>query len=368
MLEWFQSKGGRLDGVNVTFVPGKAGDGRGLVATSRLEAGARVLRVPASLTLSSISARNLRVQGNQVGEHLKPLFASKPEQALAVLLLHEHLKEHLGTGSAWGPYLRTLGHPALGTPVLRALAGTYAAEVYSARQAEAMKIYQELSGGICSRAQSLCHRSPGRHQGGSFTRDDLRWSMGVVRSRAVWITRRTTGQKFLALVPFLDLMPHHPDAGGGATLELDNSIGVSVGCRAGAGAELAADRGNVTDAESLLRWHQVTPGNNPGNGVRLQLPGAEVEGADIIRKVELLRRWRKEMAMPPRGADLWRGASALGLYGDSDEELEAIKSATSQSTSHGRRVGLAALGPNGADGITVEEELMLTGTSLTPHP
>ena len=78
MLEWFQSKGGRLDGVNVTFVPGKAGDGRGLVATSRLEAGARVLRVPASLTLSSISARNLRVQGNQVGEHLKPLFASKP--------------------------------------------------------------------------------------------------------------------------------------------------------------------------------------------------------------------------------------------------------------------------------------------------
>jgi hypothetical protein len=40
--------------------------------------------------------------------------------------------------------------------------------------------------------------------------------------------------------------------------------------------------------------------------VRLQLPGAEVEGADIIKKVELLRRWRKEMAMPPRGADLWR--------------------------------------------------------------
>jgi len=46
--------------------------------------------------------------------------------------------------------------------------------------------------------------------------------------------------------------------------------------------------------------------------------------------------------MPPRGADLWRGASALGLYGDSDEELQAIKDAT--SSSNGRASGLAALG------------------------
>jgi hypothetical protein len=192
MTEWFESKGGRLEGVNVTFVPGKPGDGRGLVATARLAAGAKVMRVPASLTLSSISARNLRVKGGQVGEQLKPLFSSNPDQALAVLLLHEHLKERLGDGSKWGPYIRTLGHAALGTPVLRALAGTYAAEVFHARRDEAMKIYQELSGGVCMRASSLCQRNPGRHQAGSFTRDDLRWAMGVVRSRAVWITRRTT--------------------------------------------------------------------------------------------------------------------------------------------------------------------------------
>jgi len=52
-----------LEGVNVTRVPGKPGDGRGVVATARLARGARVLRIPASLTLSPISARNLRVQG-----------------------------------------------------------------------------------------------------------------------------------------------------------------------------------------------------------------------------------------------------------------------------------------------------------------
>jgi len=66
------------------------------------------------------------------------------------------------------------------------------------------------------------------------------------------------------------------------TLELDNSIRVSLGRRAGAGAELAVNRGNVTDAESLLRWHQIVPGN-PDNGVRLQLPGAEVEAGAYTR-------------------------------------------------------------------------------------
>jgi len=187
------------------------------------------------------------------------------------------------------------------------MAGTYAAEVLYTQQADAMKMYQALSGGVCTRAQSLCQRHPGRNQAGSFTKDDLRWAIGVVRSRArggvenkhltdvqsppplprggvtenkhltdvesppplprggvtenkhstdvefspppfprvcmtilpegmsssdrgcsacserpscraVWITRRTTGARFLALVPFLDLMPHHHAAAGEATL------------------------------------------------------------------------------------------------------------------------------------------------------
>ena len=87
-----------------------------------------------------------------------------------------------------------------------------------------MCIHSYVGGGIDGRSVP---------ETGSFTRDDLRWAIGVVRSRAVWITRRTTGAKFLALVPFLDLMPHHPDAGGEATLELDNSISVAVQRRAG---------------------------------------------------------------------------------------------------------------------------------------
>ena len=89
-------------------------------------------------------------------------------------------------------------------------------------------------------------------------------------------------------------------------------------------------------------------------------------GAGIIEKVALLRRWRKEMAMPPRGSDLWRGATALGLYGDGDEELEMMKETNSRSARAGRGDGFAALGPVGQGGMTVEEEIMLTGQAATP--
>jgi hypothetical protein len=129
---------------------------------------------------------------------------------------------------------------------------------------------------------------------------------------------------------------------------------------------IAREARGVTDAESLCRWHHVTPGPNDANGVRLKLPGADVTAAEVHKKVLLLRQWRKEMAMPPRGSDLWRGAVALGLYGDGDEELEAMKTQNSQSARVGRGDGFAALAPNGDDGLTVEEELMLTGQAATP--
>ena len=366
MHEWFTSKGGRLDGVRLATIPGKPGDGRGLIATEDSPSGTRAIRVPASLTLSSVSSRNLRFKLETVGEHLKPLWVENQERALAVLLLHEWLKEHVGEGSAWGPYLRTLGLPSMGKSALRAVAGTYAAELWAERAADAVDTVSALSSTLCVRAQPLCQKEPGKAGSGYHTRDDMRWALGVVRSRATWVSRRTTGSKFLALVPFLDLVPHHPRAGGSTTLELDTSVGFHLGRRARVGDEISMFRGDASDADALLRWHQITPGPNPANAVRLKLPGAEVTGAGIIEKVALLRRWRKEMAMPPRGSDLWRGAAALGLYGDGDEELEMMKEANSRSARAGRGDGFAALGPVGQGGMTVEEELMLTGQAATP--
>ena len=214
MNEWFTSKGGRLDGVRLATIPGKPGDGRGLIATEDSPSGTRAIRVPASLTLSSVSSRNLRFKQETVGEQLRSLWVENQERALAVLLLHEWLKEHAGEGSAWGPYLRTLGLPAMGKSALRAVAGTYAAELWAERAADAVDTVSALSSTLCVRAAPLCQKEPGKAASGFHTRDDVRWALGVVRSRAVWVSRRTTGSTFLALVPFLDLVPHHPRAGG----------------------------------------------------------------------------------------------------------------------------------------------------------
>ena len=369
MQTWFESKGGAMRGVRVSRVPGKPGDGRGLVADEGgVEAGARYLRVPASLTLSLVTSRNLRSNRKSVGDDLKKLYAADPERALAVFLLHEWLKEHGGEGSRWGPYLRTLRSPALGRATLRAMAGTYASEVHAEYRSEATRAADEIQMTFCLQAASLCARRPGEVGTGTHTRDDFRWALGVVRARAIWVQKRTTGDAFLALVPFLDMLPHHPRAGGEAVMELDSAVSVTAGGAAQAGAEMAIAREarGVTDAESLCRWHHITPGPNERNGVRLKLPGADVTGAAVHKKVMLLKQWRKEMAMPPRGSDLWRSAAALGLYGDGDEELEAMKTQNSQSARIGRGDGFAALAPNGEGGLTVEEELMLTGQAATP--
>ena len=98
--------------------------------------------------------------------------------------------------------------------------------------------------------RSMCQRKPGRHGAGSgsFNRDDVRWALGVVRSRAVWIARRfgspgnrfgdgadsgsgsiESRRRFPALVPLLDLLPHDGNAGGSTTLGMDNVVTVTSG-------------------------------------------------------------------------------------------------------------------------------------------
>ena len=148
----------------------------------------------------------------------------------------------------------------------------------------------------------------------------------------------------MALVPFLDLVPHHPRAGGEAVLELDSAISVTAGGAARAGAEMAIAREarGVTDAESLCRWHpSPRPATTPT--ACASCPARRSRRRRCTRLCSCgsgARRWPC-----PRGADLWRGAVALGLYGDGDEELEAMKTQNSQSARVGRGDGFAALAP-----------------------
>jgi hypothetical protein len=165
--------------------------------------------------------------------------------------------------------------------------------------------------------------------------------MGIVRARAVWITRSTTGTTFPALIPLLDLIPHRPGSGGSMKLGVDNVVTVTSGktFTGGKTFEVFIDREtNATDADLLLAHHALAPGTNPHNAVRMRLPGTEISRVGVIRKIELLRSWRKEMAMPPRGSDLWRGAKGLGLYGDGDEDEVRVRPATTKQSPSRTRI------------------------------
>ena len=88
--------------------------------------------------------------------------------------------------------------------------------------------------------------------------------------------------------------------------------------------------------------------------------------------MELLRRWRREMAMPPRGADLWRDARGLGLYGDGDEEEMRAMGDAARENAQSKKRRLAALAAKGEGGgrsggaMTIEEELLLTDEARDP--
>ena len=168
MQTWFEDKGGAMHGVRASR-PGKPGDGRRLVADEGgVESGARFLRVPASLTLSPVTVRNMRSNSHSVGEHLKKLYVADPERALAVFLLHEWLKEHMGEGSKWGPYLRTLRSPAMG----RATLAPWRARTprrCTRSTLTATRAADDIQMGICLQASDLCKRKPGETGSGTHT-------------------------------------------------------------------------------------------------------------------------------------------------------------------------------------------------------
>ena len=97
LLAWVLDKGGVVaNGVNVSKVIGKPGDGRGLVTTGLTESsssggdesssivnvGDAVVKIPIALALSHVAARTYRVNDQPVGTLLRPLFNEQPTYAL----------------------------------------------------------------------------------------------------------------------------------------------------------------------------------------------------------------------------------------------------------------------------------------------
>jgi hypothetical protein len=122
-------------------------------------------------------------------------------------------------------------------------------------------------------------------------------------------------------VPFADLMPHTASSEGNATMRSTNIadfIEISTSAH-DMGAPVTRKVREMSDAESLVRWHTVDEDSNPDNSVRIALPDAASADHNLLQKVDMLRGWRKQMAMPPRASDLWMANHDLRLYGRPSE-------------------------------------------------
>ena len=225
MQTWFEDKGGAMHGVRVRRVPGKPGDGRGLVADEGgVESGARFLRVAGVADAVAGDGAQLALEPPLRGRASQEAVRRGPRARAGHLPAARVAQGAHGRGEQVGAVrCARCAHPRWGAP-LRAMAGTYASEVHAEYRADATRAAEDIQYGICLQASDLCKRRPGEVGSGTHTRDDFRWALGVVRSRAVWVRKRTTGAAFLALVPFLDLVPHHARAGGEAVLELDSAV------------------------------------------------------------------------------------------------------------------------------------------------
>lgn len=129
MQTWFTRGGGTLHFVETNI---SQEEGITLRATEDiLDENQVIMRIPLKLIMCRQTARNVLIakKGKYLGEELTKTFEKNEAWGMAIFLLHEYYKEVAGTGSKWGPFLRTLRMRSLTTEVLGELRGTKAAQL-----------------------------------------------------------------------------------------------------------------------------------------------------------------------------------------------------------------------------------------------
>ena len=128
----------------------------------------------------------------------------------------------------------------------------------------------------------------------------------------MYVTKKTTGKPFLALVPYSHLLLHKRGGGGGVQLEMDNTVRVYAGASM-VGEAIGIDMGAIGDAEHFLRFHTVPEEDNEDNHVLLSLPGRGGSSSDMFEQLDALRRWRKELVRRRAAVSLHLHAPKLCL-------------------------------------------------------
>lgn len=284
MKEWFTKGGGTLKYAEPSVTQE---DGYQLLATEPLQEGEVVAHVPIKLTMCRISARNVLLpkKGKYLGEELKKTFEKNEVWALSVFLLHEWYKETAGKGSKWGPYIRLLRMRALSTPVLQSLQSTKAVELSKQwfKSANDLRYFSSNIDGPCSPTSEICNTKPLDKFGGNnrFEIHHMRWAYWVVKQNAVRVRHKSTGQDFLALVPFFDMAGKKMSETdtNGVVFDMDGSISIKASSAQEDGELIHVHPGNFTDTEFFMRYLYTPKLSNPYNSIKLSLPGVPPQGS-----------------------------------------------------------------------------------------
>ena len=124
-------------------------------------------------------------------------------------MLHEYYKETAGDGSKWGAFIRSLKVRFLTTEALQSLTGTTAGELSADWMSVADKFSQWCTGhdGPCNPTTYICRTKPKDRIGDNrFTLHQIRWAYWVVKQNAVRVVQEHTGNSYLALIPFYNML------------------------------------------------------------------------------------------------------------------------------------------------------------------
>ncbi|GBF95178.1 hypothetical protein Rsub_07891 [Raphidocelis subcapitata] len=262
LMRWLSDRGLPQQKVAVQQLPGQ---GRGLVARTRLGKGELLLRVPMGLVVSEASA----LQGSPLLRRLVGGRGLPSWTVLALWLAEQRALARAGGGSEWAPYLAAL--PERPGTVLdwregevdRWLVGGLRAKAGIILAADAATWHEVAPLIAAAEADGAAPR-------GALARESVRWGVGQLLSRSV---RLDAAGGDTVLVPFADFANH--SVGADCFLDYDarsGTVAVALDRAYSPGEQVFISYGPKSSGELLLSYgFAPPPGSNACDAAFLEV-------------------------------------------------------------------------------------------------
>ncbi|GBG30755.1 Histone-lysine N-methyltransferase setd3 [Hondaea fermentalgiana] len=242
----------------------KATGMRGVATSGKIDAYDTIFKIPGSLIVSVNVAREHEILGRFLTQYQNKAPLSEPARVLTVWLAYERMLEDRST---WKPYLDSLPKESDFADFIDAWTDTELAALNDPATAR-------LAAGARADVHFAKRLTPALY----------RWAFWNVESRT-FLDRRSVDSALPVLIPFADMLNHHPTRADAAEFEPDSFLMVADR-DLGPGDMLYNSYGRRTNRELLLTYGFVLS-DNPWEHTSIPLPWAALSPQRI--KDEFLR-------------------------------------------------------------------------------